>query len=116
MMFYVPSEIDPLVDSEPNFPHPLIGDILKVKVNKLASTKTNISYSYYSIPYCRPNKIVNSVENLGEILRGDHIQNSPYQFRMGVPMMCNIVCRITLDEKTTKELKEKIDDEYLANM
>ncbi|KAI3805458.1 hypothetical protein L1987_27861 [Smallanthus sonchifolius] len=32
------------------------------------------------------------------------------------PMMCNIVCRITLDEKTTKEFKEKIGDEYRANM
>jgi transmembrane 9 superfamily protein 2/4 len=30
--------------------------------------------------------------------------------------MCNIVCRITLNAKTAKELKEKIDDEYRVNM
>ncbi|KAK1431555.1 hypothetical protein QVD17_08015 [Tagetes erecta] len=30
--------------------------------------------------------------------------------------MCNVVCRIVPDEKTTKEFKEKIDDEYRVNM
>lgn len=30
--------------------------------------------------------------------------------------MCNIVCQLTLDSKTTKEFKEKIDDEYRVNM
>ncbi|KAC9540709.1 hypothetical protein E3N88_45663 [Mikania micrantha] len=96
--------------------HSQKGDIIEVKANKLASTKTQLQYPYYSIPYCHPHKIVNSVESLGEILRGDMIQNSPYQFRMRVPMMCNIVCRLTLNENTTKELKEKIDYEYRANM
>lgn len=54
------------------------GDELKVKVNKLASTKTQLPYSYYSLPYCRPKKIVDNAENLGEVLRGDRIENSPY--------------------------------------
>ncbi|XP_071726860.1 transmembrane 9 superfamily member 9-like [Rutidosis leptorrhynchoides] len=92
------------------------GDSLKVKVNKLASTKTQLPYSYYSIPYCRPDEIVDSAENLGEVLRGDRIENSPYEFQMRVPMMCNVVCRITLSEKTANEFKEKIDDEYRVNM
>lgn len=34
---------------------------------------------YYSLPYCRPEKIVQSAENLGEVLRGDRIENSLYQ-------------------------------------
>lgn len=54
------------------------GDLLKVKVNKLTSTKTQLPYSYYSLPYCKPEKIVDSAENLGEVLRGDRIENSPY--------------------------------------
>ncbi|XP_076885071.1 transmembrane 9 superfamily member 8-like [Bidens hawaiensis] len=92
------------------------GDTLRVKVNKLASTKTQLPYSYYSIPYCRPHKIVDSAENLGEVLRGDRIENSPYEFQMRVPQMCNVVCRVVLDEKKAKEFKEKIDDEYRVNM
>lgn len=54
------------------------GDLLKVKVNKLTSVKTQLPYSYYSLPYCKPEKIVDSAENLGEVLRGDRIENSPY--------------------------------------
>lgn len=38
------------------------------------------------------------------------------QFKMGEPQMCNIVCRVTLNAKTAKEFKEKIDDEYRVNM
>ncbi|KAL7587717.1 transmembrane 9 superfamily member 10 isoform X1 [Lactuca sativa] len=92
------------------------GDILKVKVNKLSSTKTQLPYLYYSIPYCRPQQIVDSAENLGEVLRGDRIENSPYEFKMRVPRMCNIVCRIIPNERTSREFKEKIDDEYQVNM
>ncbi|XP_062078429.1 transmembrane 9 superfamily member 9-like [Humulus lupulus] len=92
------------------------GDSLKVKVNKLTSTKTQLPYSYYSLPYCTPKQIVDSAENLGEVLRGDRIENSPYEFKMREPQMCNILCRITLNAKTAKAFKEKIDDEYRVNM
>ncbi|CAN1140423.1 Transmembrane 9 superfamily member 8 [Linum perenne] len=92
------------------------GDELKVKVNKLTSIKTQLPYSFYSLPFCRPAKIVDSAENLGEVLRGDRIENSPHVFKMREPKMCNILCRITLDAKTAKAFKEKIDDEYRVNM
>ncbi|KAK4600591.1 hypothetical protein RGQ29_010299 [Quercus rubra] len=92
------------------------GDSLNVKVNKLTSIKTQLPYSYYSLPYCMPKKIVDSAENLGEVLRGDRIENSPYEFKMRRPQMCNIACRITLDAKSAKEFKEKIGDEYRVNM
>ncbi|KAL3535105.1 hypothetical protein ACH5RR_003566 [Cinchona calisaya] len=92
------------------------GDDLKVKVNKLTSTKTQLPYSYYSLPYCPPETIVDSAENLGEVLRGDRIENSRYVFHMREPQMCNIVCHVVLDAKTAKEFKEKINDEYRVNM
>ncbi|CAJ1972416.1 unnamed protein product [Sphenostylis stenocarpa] len=92
------------------------GDPLQVKVNKLTSTKTQLPYTYYSLPFCPPEKIVDSAENLGEVLRGDRIENSRYVFKMREPQMCNIVCKLKLDAKTAKEFKEKIDDEYRVNM
>lgn len=92
------------------------GDELKVKVNKLTSTKTQLPYSYYSLPYCKPERIVDSAENLGEVLRGDRIENSPYVFKMREPLMCNVVCRLMLNKKTADEFKEKINDEYRVNM
>ncbi|CAG7891456.1 unnamed protein product [Brassica rapa] len=92
------------------------GDELKVKVNKLTSIKTQLPYSYYSLPFCQPKKIVDSTENLGEVLRGDRIENAPYSFKMREAKMCNVLCRVTLDAKTAKAFKEKIDDEYRVNM
>ncbi|KAK9098210.1 hypothetical protein Syun_025255 [Stephania yunnanensis] len=92
------------------------GAPLKVKVNKLTSTKTQLPYSFYSLPFCTPKTIVDSAENLGEVLRGDRIENSPYEFKMRVPQLCKIVCHRTLDAKSAQEFKEKIDDEYRVNM
>lgn len=54
------------------------GDNLKVKVKGLTSTKTQLPVSYYSLPFCRPEKIEDDAENLGEILLGDRSENSPY--------------------------------------
>ena len=51
-------------------------DPLAVKVNQLSSIKTQLPYSYYSLPFCKPGTIVDSAENLGEVLRGDRIENS----------------------------------------
>ncbi|OIW14971.1 hypothetical protein TanjilG_30690 [Lupinus angustifolius] len=92
------------------------GDLLQVKVNKLTSIKTQLPYTYYSLPYCSPPKIQDSAENLGEVLRGDRIENSLYAFKMREPQMCNVVCNRKLDAKTAKEFKEKINDEYRVNM
>jgi len=49
-----------------------------VKVNKLSSTKTQLPYDYYFLDFCKPSTIMNSAENLGEVLRGDRIENSVY--------------------------------------
>ncbi|KAK9697229.1 hypothetical protein RND81_08G023300 [Saponaria officinalis] len=92
------------------------GDPLQVKVNKLSSTKTQLPYDYYFLDYCKPKKILNSAENLGEVLRGDRIENSVYTFKMREEMSCQVGCRKKLDAETTKKFKEKIDDQYRVNM
>ena len=56
-------------------------DPVTFKVNKLSSVKTQLPFNFYSLPYCRPDTIVQSAENLGEVLRGDRIENSLYQAR-----------------------------------
>ncbi|KAI8529650.1 hypothetical protein RHMOL_Rhmol12G0241200 [Rhododendron molle] len=89
---------------------------LQVKVNKLSSTKTQLPYDYYYLKYCKPLKITNSAENLGEVLRGDRIENSMYTFNMREEQPCKVACRAKLDAESAKNFKEKIDDEYRVNM
>ncbi|XP_017697036.1 transmembrane 9 superfamily member 7-like [Phoenix dactylifera] len=91
-------------------------DELQVKVNKLSSTKTQLPYDYYFLDYCKPPKIMNSAENLGEVLRGDRIENSVYAFKMRRDETCKVACRTKLNQEAVKKFKEKIDDEYRVNM
>ncbi|PRQ55664.1 putative nonaspanin (TM9SF) [Rosa chinensis] len=60
--------------------HTATGDPLSIEVNKLSSTKTQHTYDYYYLSYCNT-EIIKSAENLGEVLRGDQIENSVYAFK-----------------------------------
>jgi transmembrane 9 superfamily protein 2/4 len=46
---------------------------------KLTSVKAQLPYEYYSLPFCKPDKVAYKSENLGEVLRGDRIVNTPYE-------------------------------------
>lgn len=48
-------------------------------VNKIWSSKTQLPYNYYSLPFCKPERVETEKENIGQILIGDRIQNSDYQ-------------------------------------
>ena len=50
-------------------------------VKMTSSKRPKLPYPYYFLPYCRPQKLVNVRENLGEVLRGDRITNTPYEVR-----------------------------------
>ncbi|KAM0933539.1 putative nonaspanin (TM9SF), MFS transporter superfamily [Dioscorea sansibarensis] len=91
-------------------------DELQVKVNKLSSTKTQLPYDYYFLEYCKPTQIMNSAENLGEVLRGDRIENSVYTFKMMNDETCKVACPVRLNSEAAKNFKEKIEDEYRVNM
>jgi len=92
------------------------GDVVGLKVNKLSSTKTQLPYEYYSLPYCQPETIVNSAENLGEVLRGDRIENSLYQVSIGQDEQCKLLCKLTLNDKSAGEFEAKVKDDYRVNM
>ncbi|KAH6818310.1 transmembrane nine 7 [Perilla frutescens var. frutescens] len=92
------------------------GETLEVKVNKLSSTKTQLPYDYYSLSYCKPPQIKNRAENLGEVLRGDRIENSVYSFMMREPESCKIAGRVKLTEESVKDFKKRIKDDYRVHM
>ena len=96
---------------------PVQKDLVGLKVNKISSVKNQLPYEYYSLPYCRPEKIQQSAENLGEVLRGDRIENSLYQIQMRVDEQCKILCRIpALTTAQSNAFRAKIEDDYRVNM
>ena len=59
------------------------GEGVEIRVHKLSSPRTHLPYDYYSLPFCKPERLVKQAENLGEVLHGAVIQNSPYEINMG---------------------------------
>lgn len=102
-----------------SYPHKYqIGDRLSVKVNSLTSIDTEMPFGYYSLPFCQPPEgIKDSAENLGELLMGDRIENSPYQFRMFTNESDLLLCRTDpLSAADLALLKKRIDEMYQVNV
>lgn len=93
------------------------GEVLNVKVNSLTSIETELPFSYYSLPYCQPQGgIKKSAENLGELLLGDQIDNSPYRFKMNVNESLFLCTTPPLSEHEVKLLKQRTRDLYQVNV
>ncbi|KAH6827573.1 Endomembrane protein 70 protein family [Perilla frutescens var. hirtella] len=102
-----------------SYPHKYgIGDYLNMKVNSLTSIDTEIPFSYYSLPFCQPKEgIKDSAENLGELLMGDRIENSPYRFKMYTNETDIFLCQTKpLSAHEFKLLKKRIDEMYQVNV
>ncbi|KAI8023512.1 Transmembrane 9 superfamily member 11 [Camellia lanceoleosa] len=102
-----------------SYPHKYgIGDALSVKVNSLTSIDTEIPFSYYSLPFCKPQEgVKDSAENLGELLMGDRIENSPYRFKMYANETEIFLCKTNaLSADEFKILKKRIDEMYQVNL
>lgn len=94
------------------------GEDLPVKVNSITSIETELPYSYYSLPFCKPKDGIKKVgENLGELLVGDQIENSPYVFHMRrLESDVKLCSSGPLSENDVKHLKQRIDDFYQVNL
>jgi len=69
------------------------GDPIEVKAVKMTSIHTQLPYEYYSLPFCQPKTSLQyKSENLGEVLRGDRIVNTPYEVKMAEDIPCKLLC------------------------
>ncbi|XP_064420685.1 transmembrane 9 superfamily member 4 isoform X3 [Latimeria chalumnae] len=96
-------------------------DYVEIKAVKLTSSRTQLPYEYYSLPFCRPQTVEYKAENLGEVLRGDRIVNTPFQVFMNSEKKCEILCDkpnkpIKLSLEQSKLLAERIKEEYYVHL
>merc|ERR1719217_952929 len=91
------------------------GDKVDIKVHKLSSPKTQLPYDYYSLPFCKPEEISRQAENLGEVISGAIIQNSPYELYMGKSEF-KIACRSELTKAQKQALSTKVRQDYRVHM
>jgi transmembrane 9 superfamily protein 2/4 len=91
------------------------GSTVNLKVNALTSVQTQLPYSYYTLPFCKPDHVKQRVENLGEILGGDDIENSPYDIKMKTNMSCHVLCKRKLTDARRNIFRRRIDRGYAVN-
>lgn len=92
--------------------------IVEVKAVKMTSIKTQLPYEYYSLKFCEPKgEREYKIENLGEVLRGDRIVNTPYEIKMAKDMPCRVLCNsIKLTAKESKLMAERIKKNYYVHL
>lgn len=99
------------------------GQKIDVKAVKMTSTHTQLPYEYYSLQFCLPKNgtFVYKSENLGEVLRGDRIVNTPYDVRMAENVNCKLLCNtkdrpMTWDHEQSTKVIERIRHEYFVHL
>lgn len=95
------------------------GDKLDVMANKLTSPKNKLPYDYYSLPFCgaEQKKEHRSLPvNLGQVLMGERMKPTDYDFHMKVPVSCKVLCERSFSAKEIKMLKTRIVQEYAVRL
>lgn len=95
------------------------GKKLDVMANKLTSPKNKLPYDYYSLPFCgaehkkdMPSKPV----NLGQVLMGDRMKPTEYEFFMKTDSSCKVVCTKSFTKDDIKKLRIRIAQEYAVRL
>ena len=94
-----------------------LGDKVDLKVSKLTSDVFQVPYEYYYLNFCPPSDgVVQSMdENLGQILLGDALVNTPYDLRMKTTETCRVACRRPMNSVDFARFSYLIDGAYVIN-
>lgn len=99
------------------------GQNIEIKAVKMTSTRTQLPYEYYSLQFCLPKNgtFVYKSENLGEVLRGDRVVNTPYELRLLENVDCRLLCNkqnqpLNWDREQSEKVAERIRDEYFVHL
>jgi transmembrane 9 superfamily protein 2/4 len=93
------------------------GDRVKIRVNKLTSSKTLLPFGYYDLPFPKPmSGLREQPANLGEYLSGHQIENSPYRIFMLRDENCKFLARQKLSVEDKKRYVDFIAQGYHVNL
>ncbi|XP_030079037.1 transmembrane 9 superfamily member 4 [Drosophila hydei] len=99
------------------------GQKIDVKAVKMTSSRTQLPYQYYSLRFCYPKNgtLIFKSENLGEVLRGDRIVNTPYEVQMAEDVNCKLLCNkkdlpMTWSKEDSAMVAERIHHEYFVHL
>lgn len=99
------------------------GQRIEVKAVKMTSIHTQLPYEYYSLPLCIPKNgtFLDKTENLGEVLRGNRIVNTPYEVHMAENIKCKLLCHkqnspMNWSVEESEKVASRIEHEYFVHL
>ncbi|XP_023319088.1 transmembrane 9 superfamily member 4-like [Trichogramma pretiosum] len=99
------------------------GQKIDVEAAKMYSSRTQLSYEYYSLPFCLPKNgtLSYKTQSLGEILSGDRVVKTPYEVEMAQNISCKLLCDDIIEPIFWKEsysslVIERIQQEYIVRL
>ncbi|KAI0562188.1 Endomembrane protein [Gracilaria domingensis] len=95
------------------------GTELEVMANKLTSPKNKLPYDYYSLPFCGSESkkdLRSKPVNLGQVLMGDRMKPTEYDFQMKIPAHCKVLCTKKLNKDQVKRLRKRIKEDYAVRL
>ncbi|CAH0725937.1 unnamed protein product, partial [Brenthis ino] len=99
------------------------GQRIEVKAVKMTSIHTQLPYEYYSLPLCIPKNgtVLDKSENLGEVLRGNRIVNTPYEVHMAENIKCKLLCHkqnnpMNWSVEESEKVASRIEHEYFVHL
>ena len=88
---------------------------IKLFVNNLESSLTQLPFEYYYLNFCQPDKINQEGENLAEHLAGELIENTPYELYMQQNVYCKQLCTQSNSRVDIKAFDWMVSNEYSSN-
>ncbi|RKF83172.1 Transmembrane 9 superfamily member 4 [Golovinomyces cichoracearum] len=100
-------------------------EAIPLLVNKITSENSQLQFSYYSLPFvCPPlgkkhagSSLLSGQPiplNLGEVLRGDRIQQSDIELLMGKDYECKFLCNRTVTAPDLKRARQLVKEGYVV--
>jgi transmembrane 9 superfamily protein 2/4 len=90
-------------------------DKIKLFVNNLESTLTQLPFEYYYLNFCPPESLIKADENLAEHLAGELIENTPYTLQMQKTLYCEDLCHKSSNRVELKAFEWMIKNQYTSN-
>ena len=70
-------------------------------------------YQYYNLPFCTPKEGKEyKTEDLGEVLEGDRLVNTPYRLAFRTDVDNQVLCQKTLNDKDLQKFREAVKQDY----
>ncbi|CDP05449.1 unnamed protein product [Coffea canephora] len=93
------------------------GDSVPLYGNKVAPFHNpSETHAYYSLPFCRPDPLIEKRESLIEVLNGYHLVSAPYKLDFLIKSGLQVLCRKNLTREEAFQFRTALVQDYFWEM